>query len=146
MPMFCLLGIFTVTELWVNLPKSPNAATVSIFMQLISAPESNKHEKMKPPVSILNVVPHSVPLLIVNTCEGSLSQFKYSLGLYLVGSQLVSFPKILAVKLPTTWVKAASYNCSEILKKNTETFMFNSINGLGVSISRPLCLLDLFTQ
>ena len=65
--MFCLLAIFTVTELWVNLPKSPNVVTVSIFMQLISAPESNKHEKTNPPVSILNVVPHSVPLLMVNT-------------------------------------------------------------------------------
>ena len=67
MPMFCLLAMFTVTELWVNLPKSPNVETVSIFMQLISAPESNKHEKTNPPVSILNVVPISVPLLMVNT-------------------------------------------------------------------------------
>ena len=83
-PMFCLLAIFTVTELWVNLPKSSNVATVSMFMQLISAPESNKHEKTKPPVSILNLVPHTEPLLIVNICEESLPQFKYSLGLYLV--------------------------------------------------------------
>ena len=94
MPMFCLLAIFTVTELWVNLPKSPNVATVFIFMQLISAPEANKQEKKKPPVSILNVVPLSVPLLMVNTWEESLLQFKYSLGLYLAGSQSVSFPKI----------------------------------------------------
>ena len=65
--MFCLLAIFTVTELWVNLPRSSNAATVSIFMQLISAPESNKHENTNRPVSILNVVPLAVPLLIVNT-------------------------------------------------------------------------------
>ena len=86
-------------------------------MQLISAPESNKHEKTNPPVSILNVVPHSVPLLMVNTWEESLPQFKYSLGVYLVGRQLVSFPKILGVDSPTTCVKAASYNCSGILKK-----------------------------
>ena len=65
--MFSLLAVFTVTELLVNLPNKPNAATVSMFMQLISAPESSKHEKTNPPVSILNVVPHAVPLLIVNT-------------------------------------------------------------------------------
>ena len=47
--------------------QSPNVATVSIFMQLISAPELNKHEKTNPPESILNVVPCSVPLLMVNT-------------------------------------------------------------------------------
>ena len=51
----------------VNLPKSPNAASVSIFMQLISAPESNKHENTNPPVSILKVVPLAVPLSMVNT-------------------------------------------------------------------------------
>ena len=68
MPMFCLLAMYLlVTELWVNLPRSPNVVTVSIFMQLISTPESNKHEKTNPPVSILNVVSHSVPLLMVNT-------------------------------------------------------------------------------
>ena len=64
-------------------------------MQLISAPESNKHEKTNPPVSILNVVPHAMPLLMVNTWEEPLLQFKYSLGVYLAGSQSVSFPEIL---------------------------------------------------
>ena len=54
---------------------------------------------------------------MVNTWEESLLQIKYSLGVYLVGSQLVSFPKILVVDLPTTCVKAASYNCSGILKR-----------------------------
>ena len=75
MPMFCLLAVFNVTELWVILPNNPKAATVSLFMQLILAPEPNKHEKMNPPVSILNVVPLFVPLL-VNTWEESLPQFK----------------------------------------------------------------------
>ena len=31
-------------------------------MQLISAPESNKHENTYPPVSILNVVPLDLPV------------------------------------------------------------------------------------
>ena len=78
--MFCPLAIFTVTELWVNLPKRPNVATVSMFMQLISAPESNKHEKTNPPVSILNVVPHSVPLLIVKTWEEPLPPIQIFIG------------------------------------------------------------------
>ena len=84
-------------------------------MQLISAPESNKHEKTNPPVSILNVVPHAMPLLM-NTWKEPLPQFKYSLGVYLAGSQSVSFPKILGVASLITCVKAASYNCSGILK------------------------------
>ena len=37
--MFWPQAIFTVTELLVNLPNKPNVATVSMFMQLISAPE-----------------------------------------------------------------------------------------------------------
>ena len=86
-------------------------------MQLISAPESNKHEKTNPPVSILNVVPHAVPLLMVNTWEEPLPQFKYSLGVYLAGSQLVSFPRISGVDSLITCVNAASYNYSGILKK-----------------------------
>ena len=130
--MFCPLAIFTVTELWVNLPKRPNVATVSMFMQLISAPESNKHEKTNPPVSILNVVPHSVPLLIVKTWEEPLPLFKYSLGVYLAGSQLVSFPKILGVDLPITCVRTASYNCSGILKKIAEVLTFYCVDGLGI--------------
>ena len=92
-------------------------ATVSMFMQLISAPESNKHEKTNHPVSILNVVPHAMPLLMVNTWEEPLLQFKYSLGVYLAGSQSVSFPKISGVDSPIACVNAASYNCSGILKK-----------------------------
>ena len=41
---------------------------VSTFMQLISAPESNKHENTYPPVSILNVVPLDLPVsMVVNT-------------------------------------------------------------------------------
>ena len=75
-PMFCLLAIFTVTELLLNFPNKPNAETVSMFMQLISAPESNKHEKTNPAVSNLNVATHAMPLLIVNTWEVSLTQSK----------------------------------------------------------------------
>ena len=39
------------------------------------------------------------------------------LGVYNAGSQSVSFPEISGVDTPTTCVKAASYNCSGILKK-----------------------------
>ena len=48
--MFCLLAVFKVTELLVILPNKPNVAPVSMFMQLISAPESNKHDKNKPSI------------------------------------------------------------------------------------------------
>ena len=44
-----------------------SAAMVSIFMQLISAPESNKHENTYPPVSILNIVPLDLPVSMVYT-------------------------------------------------------------------------------
>ena len=104
-------------------------------MQLILAPESNKHEKTKPPVSILNVVPLSVPLLMVNTWEESLPKFKYSLGLYLAGSQSVSFPEILGVDSPTTCVKAASYNCSGILKKLQK--LSHSITLMVLALASP---------
>ena len=83
--MFCPLAVFTVTELLVNLPNSTNAATVSMFMQLISAPESNKHEKTNSPVSILDMVPHAVPLLMVNTWEELIATgSNTALGVYLV--------------------------------------------------------------
>ena len=45
-------------------------------MQLISAPESNKHENMKPPVPILNIVPCCLPLSMVKMFEGFLPLFK----------------------------------------------------------------------
>ena len=68
-------------------------------------------------MSILNVVPRAMPLLMVNTWEEPLPQFKYSLGVYLAGSQSVSFPEILGVASLITCVKAALYNCSGNLKK-----------------------------
>ena len=101
---------------------------------------------MNPPVSILNLVPHSVPLLIVNTWEKPLPQFKYSLGVYLAGSQSVYFPKILGVDSPITCVKAASYNCSGILKKLL--MLSHSIALMVLPLSGPdsLCLLYLFMK
>ena len=131
MPMFCLLAIFTVTELQVNLPNKPNVATVSMCMQLISAPESNKHENTNPPVSVLNVVPHAMLLLMVNTWEEPLLQFKYSLGVYLAGSQSVSFPKISGVDSPITCVNAASYNLWNF-EKIAKVITFYCIDGLCI--------------
>ena len=66
--------VFTETELGVICDVKPSVATVSIFMQLISAPESNKHENTYPPVSILNVVPLDLPVSIVYChCSNSFS-------------------------------------------------------------------------
>ena len=64
-PIWSPLAVLTETELGVICDINPSAATVSIFMQLISAPESNKHENTYPPVSILNVVPLDLPVLMV---------------------------------------------------------------------------------
>ena len=60
------VAVFTEIELGVICDVKPSAATVSMFMQLISAPESNKHENTYPPVSILNVVPLDLPVF----CNG----------------------------------------------------------------------------
>ena len=64
-PIWSPLAVFTKIELGVICDIKPSVATVSIFMQLISAPESNKHENTYPPVSILNVVPLVLPVSIV---------------------------------------------------------------------------------
>ena len=60
-PMWSPFAVFTEIGLGVVCDVNPSVATVSIFMQLISAPESNKHENTYPPVSILNVVPLVLP-------------------------------------------------------------------------------------
>ena len=64
-PIWSPFAVFTEIELGVICDVKPSAATISIFMQLISAPESNKHENTYPPVSILNVVPLVFPVSIV---------------------------------------------------------------------------------
>ena len=64
-PIWSPFAVFTETELGVICDVKPSAAMVSIFMQLISAPESNKHENTYPPVSILNVVPLDLPVSMV---------------------------------------------------------------------------------
>ena len=64
-PIWSPLAVLTETELGVICDVKPSAAMVSIFMQLISAPESNKHENTYPPVSILNVVPLDLPVSMV---------------------------------------------------------------------------------
>ena len=64
-PIWSPLAVLTETELGVICDVKPSVAMVSIFMQLISAPESNKHENTYPPVSILNVVPLDLPVSIV---------------------------------------------------------------------------------
>ena len=64
-PIWSPFAVLTETELGVICDIKPSVAMVSIFMQLISAPESNKHEKTYPPVSILNVVPLDLPVSIV---------------------------------------------------------------------------------
>ena len=64
-PILAPFAVFTETELGVICDVKPSAATISIFMQLISAPESNKHENTYPPVSFLNVVPLDLPVSIV---------------------------------------------------------------------------------
>ena len=63
--MWSPVAVFTEIELGVIFDVKPSAATVFIFMQLISAPESNKHENTYPPVSILNVVPLVLSVSIV---------------------------------------------------------------------------------
>ena len=64
-PMWSPFAVFTEIELGVICDVNPSVATVSIFMQLISAPESNKHKNTYPPVSILNVLPLVLPVSIV---------------------------------------------------------------------------------
>ena len=64
-PIWSPLAVLTETELGVICDVKPSAAMVSIFMQLISAPESNEHENTYPPVSILNVVPLDLPVSMV---------------------------------------------------------------------------------
>ena len=67
-PIWSPLAVLTETELGVICDVKPSVAMVSIFMQLISAPESNKHENTYPPVSILNVVSLALPVSMgVNT-------------------------------------------------------------------------------
>ena len=64
-PIGSPFAVFTEIQIGVICDVKPSAAMVSIFMQLISAPELNKHENTYPPVSILNVVPLDLPVSIV---------------------------------------------------------------------------------
>ena len=103
----------------------------SMFMQLISAPESNKHEKNKP--SSVNFECRTLCHALVDS-EHLRDIFAinpnnhWGCTLQVVNQHLL--PEFLGVGSLITCVKAASYNCSWNFEKIAEVITFYCIDGL----------------